>query len=80
MGKIEVPALSGVSLKIEDGDFIAVMGPSGSGKSTLLNVIGCLDVPTAGEYHLDGIPVQQMSDCELANIRNQKLGFVFQSF
>jgi len=80
MGKIDVPALNGVSLKIEEGDFVAIMGPSGSGKSTLLNIVGCLDVPTRGEYILDGIPVQGMSEWQLANIRNEKLGFVFQSF
>ncbi len=80
MGEVEVPALNGVSLRIERGDFVAIMGPSGSGKSTLLNIIGCLDVPSGGEYLLDGVPVQKMSEWRLADIRNQKLGFVFQSF
>jgi putative ABC transport system ATP-binding protein len=80
MGDIEVHALQGVDLTIADGEFVAIMGPSGSGKSTLMNMIGCLDVPTAGSYVLDGIEVAGMSDDELTLIRNRKLGFVFQSF
>jgi macrolide transport system ATP-binding/permease protein len=80
MGKIQVPALKDVSLRIADGEFIAIMGPSGSGKSTLMNILGCLDVPTSGEYLLDGVEVSQFSDAELADIRNEKLGFVFQTF
>jgi macrolide transport system ATP-binding/permease protein len=80
MGEVEVPALKGISLRVDRGDFVAIMGPSGSGKSTLLNIIGCLDVPSGGEYLLDGLPVQKMSEWRLADIRNQKLGFVFQSF
>jgi putative ABC transport system ATP-binding protein len=80
MGDIEVHALNGVDLTIADGEFVAIMGPSGSGKSTLMNMIGCLDVPTAGSYLLDGIEVAGMTDDELTLIRNRKLGFVFQSF
>ncbi|MCX5801531.1 MAG: ABC transporter permease [Candidatus Eisenbacteria bacterium] len=80
MGDIEVPALKNVSFKIEDGEFIAIMGPSGSGKSTLLNILGCLDVSTSGQYLFDGVNVSEFSDSELAQIRNEKIGFVFQTF
>ena len=80
MGQEMVWALNGVSLQVEKGDFVAIMGHSGSGKSTLLNVIGCLDVPTSGSYALDGIAVAGMNRAALARVRNQKIGFVFQSF
>jgi macrolide transport system ATP-binding/permease protein len=80
MGTIKVPALKDASLKIEDGDFIAIMGPSGSGKSTLLNILGCLDIPTGGQYLLEGINVSDFSESRLAQIRNEKIGFVFQTF
>jgi putative ABC transport system ATP-binding protein len=80
MGEIEVNALRGVSFTIRDGEMIAIMGPSGSGKSTLMNMLGCLDKPTSGSYQLDGIEVSQMSDNQLAEIRNKKIGFVFQQF
>jgi putative ABC transport system ATP-binding protein len=80
LGAIEVHALRGVSLAIERGDFVAVMGASGSGKSTLMNIIGCLDLPTTGRYLLDGVDVRGMEEDALADVRNRKIGFVFQSF
>ena len=80
VGDEPVHALDGVSLTIDKGEFVAIMGASGSGKSTMLNILGCLDTPTSGSYLLDGIEVAQRSRKELAVIRNQKLGFVFQSF
>lgn len=80
MGPTTVQALRGVDLAIMPGEMIAIMGPSGSGKSTLMNILGCLDQPSSGRYLLDGVPVSSMSKNQLADVRNQKLGFVFQSF
>jgi putative ABC transport system ATP-binding protein len=79
-GDAEVHALAGVDVQVQRGEFVAIMGPSGSGKSTLMNIVGCLDRPTAGQYILDGRDVSKMSKDELAEIRNEKLGFIFQSF
>ena len=80
MGSEEIHALRGVSVDIERGEYVAIMGPSGSGKSTLMNLIGCLDTPSQGSYQLNGRQVSQMNDNELARIRNEEIGFVFQTF
>lgn len=79
-GKLEVPVLKDVSLQVEKGDFLSIMGPSGSGKSTLMNIIGCLDLPTSGQYILNGEDVLTKNDRELAKLRNECIGFVFQTF
>ncbi|MBU5673549.1 ABC transporter ATP-binding protein [Paenibacillus brevis] len=79
-GPLEVEALSQISLQINEGEFVAIMGTSGSGKSTLMNIIGCLDIPTSGTYVLDGQEVQTLDEDELSKVRNRKIGFVFQSF
>lgn len=80
VGTQEVHALRRIDLDVGSGEFLAIMGPSGSGKSTLMNIIGCLDRPTDGTFHLDGVNVQRLSDSQLATLRNRRLGFVFQSF
>jgi len=80
MGQEVVKALRGIDLKIQKGEYVALMGPSGSGKSTLMNILGALDTPTSGKYHLNGQEVDKLSDSELANIRNKEIGFVFQTF
>lgn len=80
LGDVEVNALRGVSFSIAPSEYVAIMGPSGSGKSTLMNIIGALDTPSSGEYLLDGVPVSKLNDDQLAEIRNKKIGFVFQQF
>ncbi len=80
LGDVEVPALNGVSFSIDKGEVVAITGQSGSGKSTMMNVLGCIDIPTSGHYRLENVDISQMSEDQLANIRNQKIGFVFQQF
>jgi putative ABC transport system ATP-binding protein len=80
MGEIEVPVLRGLSFHVDRGEMVAIMGPSGCGKSTLMNIIGCLDTPTSGSYFLDGAEVSTLTDSQLAELRNKKIGFVFQTF
>ena len=80
VGTQSVKALNGINLSVEKGEFISIMGPSGSGKTTLMNIIGCLDKPTDGSYYLNNKSVSDLSEDELANIRNEEIGFVFQSF
>ena len=79
-GKTEVPVLKDINLQVSEGEYLAIMGPSGSGKTTLMNLIGCLDVPTSGEYILDGRKINELDDNALADIRNRQIGFVFQNF
>ncbi len=79
-GNMEVPVLKDINLSVEEGEYIAIMGPSGSGKSTLMNIIGCIDTPTSGEYYLDGELINNYKDKDLSQVRNKKLGFVFQNF
>jgi putative ABC transport system ATP-binding protein len=80
MGRMQVPALSDVSLRVDPGEFVAIVGPSGSGKTTMMNILGCLDRPTSGGYSLDGTPVAELDDNGLARVRSRSIGFVFQSY
>jgi len=80
VGEVTVHALRGIDMEIKAGEFVAVMGVSGSGKSTMLNIMGCLDIPTKGDYFLDGVNIKTLSKDDLARLRNQKLGFVFQAY
>lgn len=80
MGSIDLQVLKGISLNIEEGDFVSIIGPSGSGKSTLMNILGCLDIPTTGEYYLDNKEISTYNQKQLAKIRNEKIGFIFQQF
>ncbi len=80
MGSIELQVLKGISLDIEEGNFVSIIGPSGSGKSTLMNILGCLDIPSTGEYYLDGKEISTYNESQLAKIRNEKIGFIFQKF
>ncbi len=80
MGEIELTVLKGISIDVREGDFYSIIGPSGSGKSTLMNILGCLDVPTSGEYYLDGKEISTYNENDLAKIRNEKIGFIFQKF
>jgi putative ABC transport system ATP-binding protein len=80
LGRVQVPALAGASIRVDEGEFVAIIGPSGSGKSTLMNILGCLDRPTSGQYTLDGVPVEELDDDGLALVRSRMIGFVFQNY